>query len=41
MLLAIDPDKDFIDKEGITVATVLPFQPAGENSSKFDTPQAD
>ncbi len=40
MLLAIDLDEDFIDVEGISVASVLPFQPSGINGSEFDTEPA-
>ena len=41
MLFAIDPDKDFINVEGIAEASVLSLQSSGINSSKFDTPETD
>ena len=40
MLLAIDPDEDFIDVESVTVATVLSLQSAGINSTELDAPEA-
>ena len=40
-MLAIDFDEDFIDVEGVAIATVTTFQAAGINGSKFDAPQAD
>ena len=33
--------ENFIDIEGIVVATMLTLQAAGINGSEFDTPQAD
>jgi len=41
MLLAIDLDEDFINVNGISIATVLPLQASGIDGSEFDTPQAD
>ena len=41
VLLAVDLHKDFIDVEGVAVASVLAFQPAGINGSEFDAPEAD
>jgi len=41
VLFAIDPDKDFINVEGIAEASVLSLQSSGINSSKFDTPETD
>ncbi|MFT6366387.1 MAG: hypothetical protein ACJARI_001836 [Bacteroidia bacterium] len=41
MLLAIDFDKDFIDEEGVAVASAFPLQSFGVNSSEFDTPEPD
>jgi hypothetical protein len=40
MLLAIDSDGDFIDEEGIAVASMLTLQRACGNGSKFNTPEA-
>jgi hypothetical protein len=39
MLLAIDFDEDFIDVEGIAVASVLSLQSSGVHSSEFYAPQ--
>jgi hypothetical protein len=33
--------EDFIDVEGVAVASVLAFQPSGINGSELDAPQAD
>ena len=33
--------EDFIDVEGIAVASVLSLQPSSVYSSEFDTPEAD
>ena len=33
--------KDFINVEGISVATVLPLQSPGVQGTEFDTPEAD
>jgi len=41
MLLAVAFDGDFIDVDGIAVATVLPFQTAGIYGPKLDTPETD
>ena len=41
MLLAIDPDEDFINVEGVAVSSMLPLQSAGINGSEFYTPEAD
>lgn len=41
MLLAIELYKDFVDKEGIAVASVLSLQPAGINSPELYTPEPD
>jgi len=41
MLLTIDLYKDFIDEEGIAVASMLSLQAAGINGSEFDGPEAD
>ena len=41
MLFAIDLHEDFIDVEGVTIATVLPLQPSSVYGSKLDTPQPD
>ena len=41
MLRAIDFDEDFVNEEGITVASVLPFQPAGVNGAELYTPETD
>ena len=41
MLLAVDPDEDFVDVEGITVASVLPFQSSSVKRTEFDTPEPD
>ena len=41
MLLAIDPDKDFINVEGIAVASMLSFQATSIDCSEFDAPQTD
>jgi hypothetical protein len=41
MLLAINFDEDFINKECIAVASVLSLQSAGVNGSEFDAPQTD
>ena len=41
MLFAVDFHEDFINEEGITEASVLPFQSACINRSEFDTPKTD
>jgi hypothetical protein len=41
MLLTIHCDGDFINVEGIAIATVLSLQPPREDSSEFDAPEAD
>ena len=40
MLLAVDPQKDFINVEGIAIAPVLSFQSPGINSYALDAPKA-
>ena len=40
MLLAVDPHKDFIDVEGIAVASVLSLQSSGVYGSKLDVEPA-
>jgi hypothetical protein len=40
MLLAVDFDEYLIDEEGVTVASVLPFQPPCVNGAELDTPEA-
>ena len=39
MLLVVDPDKDFIDIEGVTITSMLSLQPACVNSSELDAPE--
>ena len=41
MLLTADFHKNFIDVEGIAVASVLPLQSPSVNSSELDAPQPD
>lgn len=41
VLLTIYLHKDFVDEEGIAIASVPSFQTAGINSSEFDAPEAD
>ena len=41
VLLAVDLHGDFIDVEGITVASVFSFQPSSVQSTKLDAPEAD
>jgi hypothetical protein len=41
MLFTIDLHEDFIDVEGIAVASVLPFQSAGISGIEFYTRQPD
>jgi hypothetical protein len=41
MLLTIDLYEDFIDVEGITLASVLALQSTSINSYKLDAPEAD
>jgi hypothetical protein len=41
MLLAVYFHEEFIDIEGIAVATMLTLQAAGINNSEFDTPNPD
>ena len=41
MLLAVDFYEDFIDVEGVAVASVFAVQPAGINGAEFYAPQAD
>ena len=40
MLLTVDFDKDFIDVEGIAIATMLLLQSPGVNSTELDTPES-
>lgn len=40
-MLAVNPDKDFGNVEGISVARVLSLQTMGINGSEFDLPEAD
>jgi len=41
MLLAVDPDEDFIYVEGIAVASMPSLQAAGINGTQLDTPEPD
>jgi hypothetical protein len=41
MLFTVDIHKDFIDLEGIAVATVFTLQSSRVNGSEFDAPQSD
>ena len=41
MLLAIDFDEDFIDVEGIAIASVFSFQSAHIDRAKLDAPETD
>jgi hypothetical protein len=41
MLLALDLDEDFIDEEGVAIATMATLQSSSVYSSEFDAPQAD
>ena len=41
MLLTIDLHKDFIDVEGIAIASMLSLQSSGVDGAKFDAPKAD
>lgn len=41
MLLAIDPDEDFIDEEGVAIASVDSIQASGINGFELDTPKLD
>jgi hypothetical protein len=41
MLLAIDLHEDFINVEGVAVASVPSLQSSGVYSSEFDTPETD
>ena len=41
VLLAIDPDEDFIDEEGVAIASVDSFQASGINGFELDTPKLD
>jgi hypothetical protein len=40
VLLAVDPDEDFIDVEGVAIASVFSYKAARVNSTELDTPQA-
>jgi len=39
MLLAVDPDEDFIDKERIAIALMLTLQSPGEFGTEPETPE--
>ncbi len=41
MLLAVDLHEDFVDVEGVAVASVLSLQSAGVFGSKLDAPETD
>ena len=41
MLLAIDLHKDFIDEEGIAIASMLSLQSFGVEGTELDAPEAD
>ena len=41
MLLTVDLHENFVNIEGITIASVLSLQPACINGAELDTPQAD
>ena len=41
LLLAINPDEDFIDVEGIAVASMAAFQTPRVNCAEFNAPEAD
>ena len=41
MLFAVDLHEDFIDMEGIAVASVFAFQPASINGTELDAPETD
>jgi len=41
MLLAVYLHKNFINVEGVSVASVIPLQSSSVNSAKLDTPEAD
>jgi hypothetical protein len=41
ILLAIDPEENFIDVKSIAVASMLPLEFSGIVSFAFDTPQTD
>lgn len=41
VLLAFDPDKNFIDAEGVAIATMLSLESSGIYAPQLDTPQAD
>ena len=40
-MLAVDLHEDFVDVEGVAVATMFTLQSAGINGAEFDTPEAD
>ena len=40
MLFAIDLDEDFVNIEGVAIATMSTLQPLGIFGSEFDTPEA-
>lgn len=40
MLLVVDLHEDFIDAEGVAVASVLSLRAAGVSGTAFDTPEA-
>jgi hypothetical protein len=41
VLLAVDFDEDFVDVEGIAIATMLAFQSTCIDGTKLDTPESD
>ena len=41
MLLALDLDEDFIDEEGVAIATMATLQSSSVYSSEFDATQGD
>lgn len=41
MLLAVDPDENFIDKECIAIPSVFTLQTATKNGTELDTPETD
>lgn len=41
MLFAIDSDEDLVNVKGVTIASVLSFQPACINGTELNAPKAD
>jgi hypothetical protein len=41
VLLTVDPDKDFVNVEGVAVASVLPLQSPSVECPEVDAPKAD